>query len=184
MTNLHAPDSQADSRTGIRLRPLEMRDVDNLLTWVNEPQVVGRFATFHDPLTRQDEERYVQDMLASRTDLVFSIEAGGMYIGQAGLHEIEHKNRNGRAALVIRREFQGRGYGQAAMREFLRRVFTDHGMHKVWLIVDPNNERARHIYEKTGFRQEGVLREEYFRDGTYHDMVRMSLLDHEFYKVF
>lgn len=180
MANAHGSDGQNGS-SEIRLRSLDMSDVDNLLTWVNDPQVVGKFATFHEPLTREDEERYVHATLASKNDLVFSIEANGTYVGQAGIHEIEWRNRKGRAALVIRSDFQGVGYGQAAMRELLRTVFTDYGIHKVFLIVDPNNERARHVYEKVGFKPEGVLREEYFRDGVYHDMVRLLMLDHEFY---
>ena len=36
------------------------------------------------------------------------------------------------------------------------------------------------IYEKVGFSREGLLREEYMRDGVYRDMVRMSILEHEF----
>ena len=36
-----------------------------------------------------------------------------------------------------------------------------------------------HMATKLGFQVEGTLRDEYFHDGSYHDMVRLSLLEGE-----
>jgi RimJ/RimL family protein N-acetyltransferase len=43
-----------------------------------------------------------------------------------------------------------------------------------------NNDRARHVYESFGFREEGIMRDAIYRDGTYHSLVLMSLLDGEY----
>jgi diamine N-acetyltransferase len=40
--------------------------------------------------------------------------------------------------------------------------------------------RARSIYEGYGFRYDGVLREAILRDGEYHTLALMSLLDREY----
>jgi RimJ/RimL family protein N-acetyltransferase len=42
-----------------------------------------------------------------------------------------------------------------------------------------SNSRSRGIYQRLGFVEEGILREEYFLDGQWHDMVRMSALARE-----
>ncbi|WP_278739257.1 GNAT family N-acetyltransferase, partial [Paenibacillus macerans] len=42
------------------------------------------------------------------------------------------------------------------------------------------NPRAIHVYEKIGFRREGVLRDELFMDGGFHDSILMSMLEDEF----
>ena len=52
-------------------------------------------------------------------------------------------------------------------------------LHKLWLMVFRKNERGRRLYTRLGFQEEGVLREEYFHEGGWHDMVRMSMLDRE-----
>jgi RimJ/RimL family protein N-acetyltransferase len=44
------------------------------------------------------------------------------------------------------------------------------------------NERAIKSYEKCGFRVEGVLRQEIFRDGSYYDTIAMGILKDEFSK--
>ncbi|MET0190072.1 MAG: spermidine acetyltransferase, partial [Pseudonocardia sediminis] len=52
-------------------------------------------------------------------------------------------------------------------------------LHKVFLIVSTENEKAIHIYRKAGFVVEGELREEFFADGRYRDALRMGILQHE-----
>ena len=42
------------------------------------------------------------------------------------------------------------------------------------------NDRARHVYENFGFRKEGIMRDVIYRDGAYHSLVLMSLLETEY----
>jgi RimJ/RimL family protein N-acetyltransferase len=46
--------------------------------------------------------------------------------------------------------------------------------------VVADNERAIRSYEKVGFRQEGKLREAVFVDGSYRDLLLMSILGREY----
>ncbi|MBW8811323.1 MAG: hypothetical protein JF591_21460, partial [Lysobacter sp.] len=48
-------------------------------------------------------------------------------------------------------------------------------LYKLYLLVDVDNSRAIQIYEDAGFQREGVLIDEFFSDGRYHDVVRMCL---------
>ena len=52
-------------------------------------------------------------------------------------------------------------------------------LYKLYLLVDVDNTRAIRIYEDAGFRREGVLVDEFFSDGRYHDVVRMCLFQRE-----
>jgi RimJ/RimL family protein N-acetyltransferase len=42
-----------------------------------------------------------------------------------------------------------------------------------------DNDRGRHVYETLGFRKEGIMRDAIYRDGAYHSLVLMSLLESE-----
>ena len=71
------------------LRPLEMNDLDNMMQWVNDPDVIGNFANFKMPISRDDERKYLENMLASDTDKAFAVENGdGEYLGNVGIHQI------------------------------------------------------------------------------------------------
>jgi RimJ/RimL family protein N-acetyltransferase len=167
----------------VRLRPLVVEDVDHVMTWVNDPEIVGNFAAFSGkPFTREDEVTYLTKLVASKDDKVWSVEdAGdGRYLGQVAVHQIHWRSKVGRLACIIgARAEMGRGYGSSAIRAALDAAFGELGLHKVFLVVFRTNERARGIYGRIGFVEEGVLREEYFHKDGWHDMVRMSVLGRE-----
>jgi len=69
-----------------------------------------------------------------------------------------------------------RGIGQDAIRLILNYIFDEFGAHKVYLDTLDHNHRGRHIYEKLGFRQEGLLREHFMMGDTRRDMFVYGLL--------
>ena len=73
-----------------------------------------------------------------------------------------------------------RGCGRALLEYGMSRVFLHHHAHRFWLDVFETNTRARRIYEACGFRYDGVLREAILRDGAFHTLALMSLLDREY----
>jgi RimJ/RimL family protein N-acetyltransferase len=74
----------------------------------------------------------------------------------------------------------GRGCGRELLEYAMSRVFLHHHAHRLWLDVFETNTRARRIYESCGFRYDGILREAILRDGEYHTLALMSLLDREY----
>ncbi len=162
------------------LRPIAESDVDAIMTWLNDPEITRNFAAFSEPVTREQELAFVRGMRASNTDSLFAVELvdiPGELIGTAGLHRIYWPAKNGRLGVMIgRRAVQGRGLGQEAMQLLVAYGFERLGLHKLWLVHYADNARMRHIAGKLGFQQEGVLRDEYFHAGTWHDMVRHAIL--------
>jgi RimJ/RimL family protein N-acetyltransferase len=172
----------------LSLRPLALTDVDHMMTWVNDDEVVGNLAAFSGaPITREQEVTYVTQTLASTTDRVFVAErsSDGAYLGNVGIHQIHWRSRVGRLAIVIaRREHHGQGYGSCAIARVLDWAFGEGQLHKVWLMVYRENTRSIRTYARLGFQEEGVLREEYFHEGRWRDMVRMGMLAGEWPSAF
>jgi diamine N-acetyltransferase len=80
--------------------------------------------------------------------------------------------------LVVRTPNEG--VGKKLLTEAVERAFGEHHAHRIFLDVFVTNERARDVYEKFGFRKEGIMRDAFYRDGTYHSLVLMSLLESEY----
>jgi RimJ/RimL family protein N-acetyltransferase len=172
----------------VRLEPLAPEHVDHIMGWVNDREIVGNLAAFSGaPMTRDDELRWIARVMTSSDERVFSIFAAddGRYLGQCGLHQIFRRSRVGRLSVIVAdRQEMGRGIGSAAIAALLDLAFGPtagggEALHKVWLMVFAHNTRSRRTYGRLGFVEEGVLREEYFHEGGWHDMVRMSLLSRE-----
>jgi RimJ/RimL family protein N-acetyltransferase len=70
-----------------------------------------------------------------------------------------------------------RGTGSIFLRSVLDICFTDLAARRVELIVHLNNERARKVYAKIGFAEEGILRDFHRnKDGSFRSMRLMSIL--------
>ena len=69
---------------------------------------------------------------------------------------------------------RGLRFGFAAL------AFGDLGAHRFWLDVKTHNVRAKALYDKEGFIEEGRLRECVRTDGGYESLVVMSLLESEY----
>lgn len=171
------------NRSLVSLRPVEEIDVDNILAWVNDKSVVGNLAAFAGkPLTREDELSWVRKVRTSTDERVFTVMDAreGRYLGQVGLHQIFWRSRVARAAAIIAsKDDHGRGFGSAAIAALLDQAFHQLELHKVWLMVFRTNERSLRTWRRLGFVDEGVLRDEYFHEGAWHDMVRLGMLRHE-----
>ncbi len=166
----------------VRLRPVAMADLDRIMSWINDPEVTANIANIKSPVTREEEGAWLERTLKSANDCLWSIEdaATGEYAGQCGIHQIYWPARNGRLAVIIRREFQGRGFGRAATLELLRRGFGELKLHKIWCIVWEDNPKTVHLNRSLGFQQEGRLVDEYCLDGRYHHMLRLYMLESDF----
>jgi RimJ/RimL family protein N-acetyltransferase len=74
---------------------------------------------------------------------------------------------------------RGRGFGTEAARLVLDHAFGELALHRVDLNVLEFNEGAMRLYERLGFRRDGVLRHTVLVGGDWLNDVRMSLLEDE-----
>lgn len=133
-------------------------------------------------LSMAEEEKWFEDYLKSGKSRIFAIMSrDGEHVGNIGLHSIDNVNRRASLGIVIGEKSEwGKGLGSDALRTVLVYAFRELNLHKVSLRVFRNNERAIKSYERCGFSREGIEREQVFKDGKYHDLYVMSILDREF----
>ncbi|MDP3639961.1 MAG: GNAT family protein [Nanoarchaeota archaeon] len=167
----------------LSLRSLELSDFEHIMGWVNNPEIVSNFGWFGNPVSREEEQRYLERLIASPTDKVYSAFFGGEYIGQVGIHERDDRNKQGRLSIIIgNKDNWGRGYAPQMIDALLDKAFNDLHVHKVWGVFLEQNKKAHRLFiEKCGFKIEGLLRQEYCRGGAYHDMIRMAMLEDEYW---
>lgn len=160
----------------ITLRPLMMNHLDHVMTWVNDREVMQYFANRQRDITREEEANYLEAIMSSKTDRVYSIFNDGEYVGQCSINQIYWPAKNGRLFVVIKKDAHGHGYGPEAIKQLLKLAWTELGLHKVWLIVRQDNRHAQAMYLNLGFNFEGLLRDEYLVGGKFYDMVRMGII--------
>ena len=163
------------------LRPYELDDAQIILDSTNEP--IGRWLTgTHNTFTLEQIQRYIENALKAddRAGFIILDAETKERVGEIVLMQIDDDNRNAvlRIALFGVEKFS-KGYGSEALRLVVAHGFDAYKLHRIGLDVFAYNDRAIHVYEKAGFRREGVQRDALFYDGAFHDSIMMAVLEDE-----
>lgn len=78
--------------------------------------------------------------------------------------------------LIGEPEYRGKGLAKEATRCWIEHGFANLGLRKIYLNTLDTNFRNIRLNEELGFKVEGILRNECYFDGEYHDILRMSLI--------
>ncbi len=103
-------------------------------------------------------------------------------IGTAGLsvnanHRLRH---SGSLGIMIHRDFQNQGVGTALMNAMIDMADNWLMLVRLELTVFEDNERAIHLYEKFGFKKEGIKRLSGIRSGKYENEYLMGRINPSF----
>ena len=86
--------------------------------------------------------------------VIKAIEHEGKLIGFTMYGWSEEEEFYKLCRLMIDFHYQNQGYGTQAIRLILEEMKSRFGCKEVYLSTDPDNVRAKHVYEKCGFRSE------------------------------
>jgi RimJ/RimL family protein N-acetyltransferase len=165
----------------VRLAPLTSNDLPLLFAWINDRDQV-LFNAGYAPVHELSHASWFEALQQRKDCIIFGIRRidDDALIGSCQLLNINPRHQN--AELQIRLgdvESRGQGLGSEALRLLLRFGFRDVNLHRIYLHVFADNERARRLYEKAGMREEGLLREAAFIDGRFVDLRVMAMLRSE-----
>lgn len=151
------------------------------LTLEDKERLVEMFASMSDealkwglpPYTRETVERWMSRM---QNLIPLVAERNNRIVGYASISELTHSRRKGVGDIVIylHQDFHNTGLGTAMLTRLIE-LAKKKGMHRLGLHVIADNKIAVHLYEKLGFKVEGVMKESYLgADGKYHDEMVMG----------
>ncbi|MNI66132.1 putative ribosomal N-acetyltransferase YdaF [compost metagenome] len=66
------------------------------------------------------------------------------------------------------------------IQEIMRFGFEDLGLNRIEAFIDPDNMGSRYLLEKTGFYEEGYLKDYFFEKNQFVDAVIFALLKKQY----
>ncbi|HEY4391792.1 MAG TPA: GNAT family protein [Paenibacillus sp.] len=169
----------------IVLREYRKEDLPSIRKWVNDPEITGMLSTvFTFPQSEYDTESFLNMMIEGKANgmrgFIIADKNTLDYIGQIDLIRIDWQNRSATLGIVIgRKDLLGQGIGREAIQLLKQFVFQSLNLNRLELEVYDYNERAHRCYLSCGFKEEGRLRQKIFKNGSYHDVIMMSVLADE-----
>lgn len=167
----------------VTLRPYREADAETMLALNDQPNIRKLTGT-HTVFTLDQIHHYIglysDPDVDDRAGFIIAQPETLDPLGEVVINNIDFDNRSANIRIVLfSEEHFGQGYGSEAMRLMVDFGFRTLGLHRIELGVYNFNPRAIHVYEKIGFKREGVLRDSLFFEGAFHDQIVMSILESE-----
>lgn len=160
----------------VTLRPVRVDDLPALYETWRDPSTwiaVSDAALWPMPFA-VFEQRYAK--YAADEELEFAIEVAGELVGRCSLYQVDLHSRHADLGITVGHPYRGKGYGRDAVGVLLDYAFNKRNLHRVQLEVLATNDGAINSYVANGFVEEGRLREHAYVNGTFVDVVAMSVL--------
>ena len=152
----------------MEIRPATKSDIPTIMQ-------LERLEGYDRLVGRWEAEQHAREIVTASNRYFVGIEGSGI-VAFSILQNVGAANQCIRIRRIIAQN-PGRGIGSRFLRSILTICFNELAAHRVELLVHMENERARRVYAKTGFFEEGILRD-YHRnaDGSFSPLHLMSLL--------
>jgi len=169
----------------IKLRPLKKGDYLTTIKWRDENEL-RLLAQFHLlPVTNELEKEWMDALVKSKNnkEIYFAIEEikSSNLLGYFQIKNINWSSRTAWLGIIIGdQNSRGKGYGSETMQLGLDYAFSFLNLRKISLEVISANKTALALYKKFGFREEGVMKEQFYFNNKYYDVIIMSCYDRDF----
>jgi RimJ/RimL family protein N-acetyltransferase len=162
------------------LSPINVEDAETYAAWLNDPEIARSLLMTADNISLVTQRQRLEELAAGHLYSVVN-PATDTVIGSAGLKDIDNLHRTCLISVFIgEKELWGQGYGAEAMRLLLGYAFDHLNLHSVRLTVFAFNSRAIALYRRLGFKEAGRWRDGLRREGRFHDVILMDILENEF----
>jgi RimJ/RimL family protein N-acetyltransferase len=157
-------------------------DSEAMFRWINDRANVLLSAPYR-PVSRAEHDAWFESIQRRKDVVICAIRLAesGQLIGSCQLLDIHPVIRSAELRIRIGEPSQrGRGLGTQAVEALLSLGFRDLNLNRVFLTVFEDNEPAHRLYLKTGFVEEGLLRQAAYIDGRSKSLRMMSILREDY----
>ena len=168
----------------ISLYAIEREDLQQLRDWRNNPEFRKHFREYRELNMHQQEIWFDEKVVKDNSTLMFSIkDNSGELLGCCGFVYINWIHRHADLSLYIGRQdayIDEEGYAEESCRLLLDYGFNELCLNKVWTEIYEFDDKKKTLYDMFGFKQDGLLRQNYWYDGKWWDSRILSILHQEF----
>ena len=170
----------------VYLRAFEIDDHVKIHQWRNDRDIARNFGGIPLFSSSLNEKKWVEDKIFDKNNVSCAIclKKTREFIGCIFLNDIDLHNRCGHMPVFMgEKKHWGKGYATDARILMLKYAFIDRGLNRIWARVLEDNPGALKMLEKSGYKQEGVLRQAAFKDGSFLNESILAVLKKDFLAV-
>lgn len=148
----------------VRIRKFLREDIPLKVKWINDPKI-NKYLHYSLPLEEEKTLQWYENNKnnTNRIDNTIEILVDDLYIpvGLIGLLGVDNINKKAEFYICIgEKNIQGKGIAKKASIQFINLCFQNTDLNKIYLYTEKDNIVAQKLFEKVGFKKEGLLIED------------------------
>jgi len=166
----------------IYLRAIELSDKEVLLDIINDEVTEHELGGWSFPVSGLNQEEWIKSLKPNDSILRCMIgkKEDDKAIGTVILSDIDYKNGTAEIHIKLGNQTRSKGFGTETVNLISSYAFNELRLNCVYAHVNDYNEKSQKLFEKCGFKEDGILRDRIFKKGKYHSVHIYSLLKGDF----
>jgi diamine N-acetyltransferase len=169
--------------TTVRLRAIELKDIDLMFQWENDTEVWHVSGTTA-PYSKYTIEKYIEtcsrDIYANK-QLRLAIEltdASKKTIGYIDIYDFDpHSQKAGVGILIGDKGERKKNYGKESLQLLIKYAFDVLNLHQLYCHIHESNHKSNNLFLNAGFRQTGILHDWILNNGDWENVLVMQLFN-------
>jgi RimJ/RimL family protein N-acetyltransferase len=168
----------------VYLRALEINDYLLINKWRNDPETSRYLGGNVFLVSLEREKKSVEEKIFDDSkNVYFAIceKESGKLIGFSSINNIDIRNLKAEwgGTLIGDKEYLGAGFGKEASALMLRFLFNQYPINKCYAYCLEEHPATPKLFSSLGFKQDGILRNEIFKNGEFKNLLLFSILREE-----
>ncbi|MDL2303569.1 GNAT family N-acetyltransferase [Dysgonomonas sp. OttesenSCG-928-D17] len=168
--------------TEILLRAVEPEDLDTLYKWENSTALWIHGNTLA-PYSKLVLRQYINDALemdiyqSRQLRLMVDLAGSDTTIGTVDLYDIDGHHRRAGIGILIDENYRQKGYASQALLLMQEYAFNFLYLHQLYAYISASNIKSISLFEKSDYKEVGVLKDWIQRSETFEDVRLFQLLN-------
>lgn len=166
----------------VYLRAMELEDMELYRSMVNDEDISKMVVGWSFPVSKKEQiDWYNRVVSDSNKRFTICLKENDQPVGMVTLTNIDLVNRSAFHGIKLHSSCpKGKGIGTDAVMTLMNYAFNKLNLNRLdgeWIVY---NTASKKMYEKCGWREEGIKKKAVYRDGEYHDLAICGILKEDF----
>lgn len=162
----------------VSIRKWRLSDADDLATALSNKRILDNLRDgLPYPYTNKDAKAYIKSILSSDPDKTFAyaIDIDGRAVGSIGAFRQENIHfRTAELGYYLAEEYWSKGIMTSVVKLLCEKLFSETDLLRIYAEPFSYNTGSRRVLEKAGFKLEGIMKNNAYKNGRVIDMALYS----------
>lgn len=150
-------------------------DIQTRVGWINNPAIHNTMY-FDLPATIDKTKIWYENNIGNEARIDFTFRKGDEIVAFGGFTNISKEHKNAEFYVMVNPEMHNKGIGKQVSQWMFNYAFSVLKLNKIFLYTNDDNISAYSIYEKSGFKLEGIMREQKWKSNQFQNRRFYGLL--------